>query len=110
MKIPNATRAEIAEEKLREYLLNVEHHHGASKARLLLSLGYRPESWRELETDIRLQHLTVDVDVTKESEYGTRYEIVGPLVGPLGQSVDFRSVWQIDIGTDHPRLITMYPE
>lgn len=110
MKIPNADRAVIAEDKLRDYLLNVEHHHGASKARLLHSMGYRPEGWQDLETDIRVQHLTIDVDVTKQSGYGTRYEIVGSLVGPLGWSAVFRSVWQIDTGTDYPRLITMYPE
>jgi hypothetical protein len=29
---------------------------------------------------------------------------------PGGRVVSFLSVWQIDAGTDCPRLITMYPE
>lgn len=31
------------------------------------------------------------------------------LPGLGGGSVLFRSIWQIDIGTDFPRLITLYP-
>ena len=41
--------------------------------------------------------------------YGMRYEIVAPLRGPTGKSMNFRSIWQIDTGTQVPRLITMYP-
>ena len=64
-----------------------------------------------METDIRAGHLTADVDLSAESsDYGTRFEIVAPLTGPLGRTVTFRSIWQIDVGTDYPRLITMYPE
>ena len=61
MKIPNADQAVIAEDKLRGYLLNFTHRRGGSKARLLVSVG-------------------------------------------------FRSIWQNDLGTDYPRLRTMYPE
>jgi hypothetical protein len=63
-----------------------------------------------LDTDIRTQLLAHDVALVRTVRWGTRYEIVGPLTGPVGKSVIFRSVWQIDIGTDVPRLITMYPE
>ena len=33
MKVPNAERAIIAAEKIRDYLLNPEHRRGAAKAR-----------------------------------------------------------------------------
>jgi uncharacterized protein DUF6883 len=46
----------------------------------------------------------------RETLWGTRYDIVAPLTGPSGDTVMFRSVWQIDLGSDQPRLITMYPE
>ena len=110
MKIPNAEHAVISPEKLRDYLLNSEHRRGGAKARLLISLGYHRESWHVLDKDLRAQHLAADVAVTLETEYGVRYEIVAPLTTPSSQSVSFRSIWQIDTGTDHPRLITMYPE
>jgi hypothetical protein len=108
--LPNVDRAVIARSKLEEYLLNPAHRRGASKARLLLAMGYRAQDWKQLEAHIREQHLTVEVASTTQTDYGPRFEIVAPLQGPLGKLVTFRSIWQIDIGTDAPRLITMHPE
>ena len=46
---------------------------------------------------------------TSENTYGVVYEIEGPIKTPSGKTVRFYSIWQIDTGTDVPRLITMYP-
>jgi Domain of unknown function (DUF6883) len=110
MKLPHADQAIIAQDKLCNYLLNVAHRRGASKAKLLLAMGYHPDHWQQLEASIRLQHLSAEVETTVNTEYGTRYNIIAPLQGPLAPAVIFRSVWQIDTGTEVPRLITMYPE
>jgi hypothetical protein len=110
MKIPNADRAVVAPDKLCQYLLNPAHRRGGPKARLLLSMGYSADAWERLEADIRTCHLAAEVASEADSDYGRRYEIVAPLPGPSGRAVTFRSVWQIDAGTDYPRLITMYPE
>jgi hypothetical protein len=110
VKIPNAYKAVIAEDKLCSYLLNPNHRRGASKAKLLISIGYGVADWQRLEADNRTQRLASEVDRESDTDYGKRYEIVAPLHGPSGQTVAFRSVWQIDTGTDYPRLITMYPE
>lgn len=109
-KLPNADQAVIAPDKLRDYLPNPDHRRGASKVNLLLSLGYRTAEFQRLEADLRRQHLPADVASTFKTDYGMRYEIVAPLGGPNGRTVLFRSVWQIDTGTDYPRLITMVPE
>ncbi|HEY4234316.1 MAG TPA: hypothetical protein VGM76_12870 [Lacipirellulaceae bacterium] len=110
MKLPNADRAIIDAAKIRDYLLDVDHPYGGSKARLLVSLGYSAASWQQLEHDIRAAHLPENVVATINTLWGKRYEIVAPIAGPSGDSLMFRSVWQIDLGTDAPRLITMYPE
>jgi len=68
--VPNAERAVIAVEKLTEYLLNMSHKRGAAKARLLLSVGYRPDAPRLLESDLRVQHLSLDVTRASENAYG----------------------------------------
>ena len=49
MKVPNADKAIIAEDKLSNYLLNITHRRGGSKARLLLAMGYRADDWQRLE-------------------------------------------------------------
>lgn len=110
MKIPNANKAVIAQEKLCDYLLNPVHRRGGSKAKLLLSMGYTANDWQSLDTELRSRHLAADVDCESLSDYGIRYEIVAPLPDSGGGLVLFRSIWQIDSGTDIPRLITMYPE
>ena len=109
MRVPNADRAIIATDKLTTYLLNVSHKRGGPKARLLLSVGYRSDNPQTLESDLRAQHLPLDVTRTHESPYGIVYEIEGPIKTPSGKSVRFCSVWQVDTGTDVPRFITMYP-
>ncbi len=110
MTIPNADKAVITPEKLRDYLLNPNHRRGATKAKLLLSFGYSRDRWSQLESDLHEQHLTQNSEPAIETGFGVRYEISAPIEVPEGRSVAFRSIWQIDTGKTHPRLITMYPE
>jgi len=107
--MPNAVRATIAAEKLTAYLLNPAHKRGGTKARLLLSLGYRRDAPGALESDLRTQHLPMDPTRTSENAYGVAYEIEGPIRTPGGRIVRFVSIWQIDAGSDVPRFITLYP-
>lgn len=110
MKIPNAGQAIINSEKIVLYLLNIEHNRGGNKASLLISFGYSLDDWSRLADDLRLYHLTAEVASTRETPYGTRYEIRAPLKMPDGRSLTVRSIWQVDIGTETPRLITLFPD
>ncbi len=110
MILPNAENAIVSEDKLTAYLLDIGHRRGGSKAKLLLSLGYEVRHWQRFAHDLRSQHLIAEVIDQRETSWGRRFEIVAPLTGPSGDTVMFRSIWQIDLGTDYPRLITMYPE
>ncbi|MEX2172078.1 MAG: DUF6883 domain-containing protein [Pirellulales bacterium] len=110
MKLPNAEHAIIAEDKLAEYLLDLDHRRGGTKAKLLHLLGYEVQHWQQLADDLRQQHLMTDVVEERDTVWGRRYEVVAPLTGPTGDTVLFRSIWQIDLGSNRPRLITMYPE
>ncbi|MEA5619919.1 hypothetical protein VB711_19015 [Cronbergia sp. UHCC 0137] len=110
MKIPNSNIAVIESSKLTEYLLNTDHKRGGSKAKLLIQFGYSPDKWQQLEADIRKFHLTVDVNMVKETVYGTRYEVSANLVTPINRELLVKTIWQIDTGTDFPRLITLIPD
>jgi len=109
MKVPNSERAIIAAAKLADYLLNAAHKRGGPKARLLLSVGYRGDDPLRLESDLRRQHLSLDVTRTSVNPYGIVYEIEAPIQTPSGRTVRFCSIWQVDAGTELPRFITMYP-
>lgn len=110
MKLPNSEHAVITPEKLVEYLLNTEHKRGGTKARLLAQFGYRANNWRQLDSDIRQYHFNTEVDVVRQTMYGIRYEIRAPLQTPSGRTLGVRTIWQIDEGTDFPRLITLFPD
>ena len=110
MKLPNPERAAIAPDKLVQYLLNTEHKRGGHKARVLGDFGYHVAHWQQLQSDIRRFHLHADVEVVRQTPYGTRYEIRAPLQTPHGRMLTVRTVWQVDEGTDFPRLITLFPD
>jgi hypothetical protein len=110
VKLPNRENARIESAKLTDYLLNINHRRGGSKARLLLASGYTVENWQQLEADIRQYHLNFDVEVIRETAYGVRYEISTALQTPIGRALLVRTVWQIDSGQNFPRFITLVPE
>jgi hypothetical protein len=110
MRLPNLDRAIIDPAKLRSYVLNTEHKRGGTRARLLARFGYHRDQWRLLEAGIRRRRLEADVQVVRSSPYGVRYEIRAPLHTPVGRELMVRTIWQIDEGTDVPRLITLFPD
>jgi hypothetical protein len=110
MKIPNSDLAIIEPSKLTEYLLNIEHKRGGAKAKLLIQFGYSIDNWQQLEIDIRRFHLTEDVNLITETAYGNRYQISANLITPIDRPLLVKTVWQIDINTDLPRLITLVPD
>jgi hypothetical protein len=65
LKFPNTGRANIAPEKLRDYLLNPDHlllnpdhPENGGKACPFAALGYSRDNWMQLADDFRSQHLT----------------------------------------------------
>jgi len=110
VKLPNKEVAIIAPEKLITYLLNTEHKRGGTKARFLARFGYRAENWQQLNSDLRLYHLDAEVDAVRQTSFGMRYEIRAPIMTPVGRMLFVRTIWQIDDGTDTPRLITLFPD
>lgn len=110
MKIPNGSQAAIHPDKLRGYLLDVDHKRGKSKAALLISFGYTPENWQVLENDLRQYHLTAEITAVRETPYGIRYEIRALLNTPNDRSLMVRTIWQIDTGKDNPRFVTLFPD
>ena len=54
MPFPEAERAIVTEEKVRDYLLNPSHPIGGSKAVWFASIGYSIENWQDLIDDLML--------------------------------------------------------
>lgn len=109
MPIPGAEGAVISREKIIAYLLNPDHPDGAAKARVLAHAGFEVSNPELLERALRKQHLTSDGREGRFSPFGRKYEITGPLAGPIG-TVTVTSVWMIRHGETTPRLVTIVPE
>jgi len=110
LHIPNAERASIEPAKLHAYLLSRNHPIGRFKAVFFLALGYSSENWRQLEVDLRSQHLSQEATAEEPTPYGQKYTIRATLVGPSGSSAEAVSVWVVRTGEEFPRFVTAYPE
>jgi hypothetical protein len=108
VRLPNADRAIISEQKLQGYLLCSTHPVGRFKAEFFFRLGYTPDDWQLLESDIR-RLLREDAEKVEDTVYGRKYVVRATLTGPAG-SAKVVTVWILPSDEDCPRLITAYPE
>ena len=108
MKLPNSDHASISSGKIRDYLLSAEHPIGRFKARFFRALGYAPEDWERLASDLVSAAQAHDAEPIP-SPYGEKFRIIGRLTGPNGRSAEVISVWIRLPGSDAPRFVTAYP-
>jgi hypothetical protein len=95
-------------EKLRLYLLNLDHPAGAPKARFFIAAGY---SWQEsdvLAEALRTHAADRDVEAELATPYGTKYVVRCQMPTPDGRDPCIVSVW-FDSGDGRARLVSAYP-
>ena len=109
MKLPNPDQAEISEQKIYGYLLSPDHSVGRHKARFFGRFGFGPSNWHELLEALR-GFASMRASRKVETEYGSKYEIRGQLVGPNGRGARIVTVWMVRTGESRARFVTAYPE
>jgi hypothetical protein len=105
----SARDAIIPADKLRGYLLSTMHPDGRGKAEYLGRLGYSQDAFGRLDADLREQVLSFEAQPGRASSYGEKYEILGSLTGPNGNTAWVRTIWIILTGETAPRLVTLIP-
>ena len=108
MRLPNAHRAVVEQEKITSYLLSVTLDDW-SKGDFFLRFGFSADNWQAFAEALILQGATHEVVRVTESPYGLRYHVDGIIETPDGRNPRIKTVWQIDAGTDYPRLIMARP-
>ncbi len=109
MPIPDAHRAVVEDVKVRDYLLNLSHPDGGSKAIWFHSLGYHRDKWQDLVDDlltIAQNCTTFDTEVTR---FGVKYKALGTVGRYEHRPGVVVTVWIVE-DDDPPRLVTAYPE
>lgn len=109
MLLPSRERAVVEPKKLFDYLLNLDHPVGQSKARFFYQLGFTRNATESLEHELLTLGRNAAVIERKVSSYGTKYVIDGWIRGPSGRRGYVRTVWMIATGNAIPHLITARP-
>ncbi len=108
MKLPNADRAVVEIEKLRDYCLSTSHPRGRHKARVFVSaLGITANDAEELRQAILSAIITEEAIQAEHDEYGQRY-VVDFSMKRQGKEAFVRSSWIVRHGEDYPRLTSCY--
>jgi hypothetical protein len=108
MKLPNAERAVVDIEKLRDYSLNPEHGKGKHKARVFRSaLGFTQADAERLRQMILTAVHTGEATAGKLLPYGRMYVLDFDAQG-LSDVVTIRTTWLVATGMDFPRLVSCY--
>lgn len=108
MKLPNAARAVVEIEKLRDYALNPEHDEGQHKARVFrAALGFTRDDAERLRVMVLAAAVSEEAVEGKFTRHGQLYTVDFVAQGLKGD-VTVRTGWIVRHGEDFPRLVTCY--
>jgi Domain of unknown function (DUF6883) len=113
--LPNYGAAVIEDSKLVSYALNLQSERGQHEARVFESaLGFNLSNWQRLKQALIDALPSQPARLTSETIFGKKYEVVLPITGINGRTVEVMTIWQFDRrsdGTEYaqaPRLVTLY--
>lgn len=109
MPIPNAIQARVGRDKVRDYLLNLEHPDGGSKAAWFHSLGYTRQEWQLLADDLLAIARGCEEFKTETTRFGIKYMAAGSVGRPNHRPGNVLTVWIVE-DDDPARLVTAYPD
>jgi hypothetical protein len=108
MKLPNADKAIVPIEKLRDYCLNENHPTGKHKALVFrVALGMNHLNVYELKSVIENAVLNNAAYLCGKDKYGKRY-YVDFVFRKFEKQAEIRTIWIIKAKEKIPRLITCY--
>lgn len=80
-----------------------------SESGFLLHHGFTLEQWQVLAERLLHHAFENEVVASDENPHGVRYAVDGPLIAPTGKSLNIRTAWFINHGSETPRFITAHP-
>ena len=113
VSMPNHQNAITSKEKFVNYSLDYDNPNSIGKAEAYeRALGFNKSNADMLINQIEHAVQTESVSPIKisETDFGVKYTYCIPVKGANGQIRDVIAVYQIDKGTDVPRMITNYVE
>ena len=109
LRLPNAARAVIPPEKLRDYSLDPGHEVGGHKARVFDSaLGITRDDWEYLRDAILHGLPGARVTAVRETRHGLLFEVPIRIPGLNGRSAEVLTAWFLGSDESDPRLTSAY--
>ncbi len=108
-RIPYVEICDVDLRKIKEYLLNLSHEEGKSKARFFHCMGFNSEEPEILRKALKSHAITHNIKEQKVSKYGTKYIVQSNLITPDGRNPKMISVWFVENKENIPKLVTAYP-
>jgi hypothetical protein len=107
--MPNAAEAVVTDDKLKSYLMSVEHPSGREKAAFFTTLGFGETTLEDLKQALLTIGRSGKLLAAIDTRFGSKYVVDGYMTGPAQRSAGVRTVWIMESGEDRPRLVTAYP-
>lgn len=107
--LPFSATGLVEEGKVVNYLLNLAHADGCSKAKFFLARGFQANAWQVMRESLLAQGRNSLVTKITETEWGDRYQVDCHCPTPDGLNPCIRTIWEIAAGQHVPRLLTAYP-
>ena len=82
----------------------------APKQSFFLLFGFQIGAWAVLADGLRRVVANNEVLEVRATGYGNSYRVCGELLAPDGRRPRVVTIWQIDAGSEVPRLVTAFPE
>lgn len=108
-QLPNCECAVVEQKKIVEYLLNLSHIQGASKAKFFLARGFALAQWQSMRDALIVQGCRNLVTKVTPHSWGVRYQVDCHCPTPDGVNPCIRTVWEIAAAGACPRLLTAHP-
>ncbi len=108
VQLPNRETLLVEREKVMNYLLNLDHQDGRSKAKFFLNRGFRREHWEAMATALRNHGMTQRVTEQTETRFGKKFTVECQMQTPDGLNPCILTAWIVE-GANPPRLVTAHP-
>lgn len=108
MKIPNNNLSFVADNKIKDYLLNESHPEGMSKAKFFKHFGFNLSNIETFKESLKQHSIDRDIEKTVENNFGVKYMLKCEIETPDKRNPCIISVWLVEKGQQQPVLITAY--
>jgi uncharacterized protein YukE len=111
--LPAFGKVEIDPRKFTQYSMDASNSTAGGKWKGFEDLGYdvhstegRATAAQDVTAQLEAQLSTAPAVLTAKTKFGPRYRVAVEIVGSNGRRATLTTYWQIDNGSDRPRLIT----